>query len=63
MVQEPNEWHLSNRRCTEARDAEREKHRANSEVDTSVDKEAHRRLQTCKYTQAQTQNCIEPRKS
>ena len=44
-------------------DAERERHRANSEVDTSVDKEAHRRLQTCKYTQAQTQNCIDPRKS
>lgn len=30
-------------------DAERERHSANSEVATNMDKEAHRKLQTYKY--------------
>ena len=30
-------------------DTERERHRANSEVATNMDKEAHRKLETYKY--------------
>lgn len=36
--------------------AETKSHRADSGVDTNMYMEAHRKLQTYKYTQAQTQN-------
>lgn len=43
--------------------AETKSHRADSGVDTNMYMEAHRKLQTYKYTQAQTQNYTQHKKS
>lgn len=42
--------------------AESKRHRADSDVDTNMHMEAHRKLQTYKYIQAQTQNYTQHKK-